>query len=46
MYFFNFFIFLALQLESDDPQYDMDEVDHNWFHNSARSLCPDLTYLE
>ncbi|CAF1028851.1 unnamed protein product [Rotaria magnacalcarata] len=35
-----------LQLESDDPQYDMDEVDHNWFHNSARSLCPDLTYLE
>ncbi|CAF3672408.1 unnamed protein product [Rotaria socialis] len=35
-----------LQLESDDPEYDMDEADHNWFHNSARSLCPDLTYLE
>ncbi|CAF2410941.1 unnamed protein product [Rotaria sp. Silwood2] len=35
-----------LQLESDEPEYDMDEIDHNWFHKTVRSLCPDLTYLE
>ncbi|CAF3404982.1 unnamed protein product [Rotaria sp. Silwood1] len=35
-----------LQLELDEPEYDMDEIDHNWFHKTACSLCPDLTYLE
>lgn len=24
----------------------MDETDLNWFHQTARSLCPNLTYLE
>jgi len=24
----------------------MDEIDHNWFNKSARSLCSELTYLE
>jgi hypothetical protein len=24
----------------------MDEIDHNWFDESARTLCPNLTYLE
>ncbi|CAF0922089.1 unnamed protein product [Rotaria sordida] len=35
-----------LQLEFDEPEYDMDEIDHNWFHKTAHSLCPELTYLE
>ncbi|CAF1140966.1 unnamed protein product [Adineta steineri] len=35
-----------LQLESDEPEYDMDELDHNWFSKSVRTLCPELTYLE
>ena len=37
---------LALQLESDQPEYDMDEIDHDWFNKSARILCPNLTHLE
>jgi hypothetical protein len=24
----------------------MDEIDHQWFNKSARTLCPDLTHLE
>ncbi|CAF1088521.1 unnamed protein product [Adineta steineri] len=35
-----------LQLESDEPEYDMDEIDHNWFSKSVRTSCPELTYLE
>ena len=33
-------------MESDEPEYDMDEIDHHWFNKSARHFCPDLTYLE
>ncbi|CAF1407164.1 unnamed protein product [Adineta ricciae] len=35
-----------LQLESDEPEYDMDEIDHNWFTKSGQTICPELTCLE
>ncbi|CAF2341083.1 unnamed protein product [Rotaria sp. Silwood2] len=35
-----------LQLESDEPEYDMDRIDHNWFNEYGRISCPNLTYLE
>ncbi|UJR21156.1 hypothetical protein I4U23_024255 [Adineta vaga] len=35
-----------LQLESDEPEYDMDEIDQTWFTKSARTTCPELTFLE
>ncbi|CAF0924708.1 unnamed protein product [Adineta ricciae] len=35
-----------LQLESDDPEYDMDKVDHDWFNDHGRKSCPNLTHLE
>ena len=37
---------LALQLESDEPEYDMDKSDHDWFNSLARVSCPNLTCLE
>jgi hypothetical protein len=39
-------VVLALQLESDEPEYDMDKIDHDWFRDYARSSCPNLTYLD
>lgn len=41
-----FFSCLALQLESDEPEYDMDQIDHQWFEKSARSSCPNLTHRD
>ena len=38
--------FLALQLESEQPEYDMDEIDHKWFNETGRHLCPKLSHLE
>lgn len=38
-------MFLALQLESDDPEYDMDRTDHEWFNECGRVSCPNLTHL-
>jgi len=35
-----------LQLESDEPEYDMDEIDHTWFTKCARITCPNLTHYE
>ncbi|CAF3659308.1 unnamed protein product [Adineta steineri] len=35
-----------LQLESDEPEYDMDKIDHDWFNNYGRISCPNLTHLE
>ncbi|CAF1319473.1 unnamed protein product [Rotaria sordida] len=35
-----------LQLESDEPEYDMDRIDHDWFNEYGRISCPNLTYLE
>ncbi|CAF0960249.1 unnamed protein product [Rotaria sp. Silwood1] len=35
-----------LQLESDEPEYDMDRIDHDWFNEYGRLSCPNLTYLE
>ena len=40
------FVLLALQLESDEPEYDMDEIDHRWFAKTGRALCPELTHLD
>lgn len=45
-HFFVFNKFLALQLESDEPEYDMDRVDHEWFNEYGRKSCPTLTHLE
>ena len=39
-------VLLALQLESDEPEYDMDEIDHRWFAKTGRALCPHLTHLD
>lgn len=41
-----FLLILALQLESDDPDYDMDKVDHDWFETYARTSLPKLTHYE
>ena len=38
--------FVALQLESDEPDYDMDQSDQTWFNQTARHLCPKLTPIE
>lgn len=38
--------FLALQLESDEPEYDMDKADQEWFNEFGRVSCPKLTPLE
>ncbi|CAF4110938.1 unnamed protein product [Rotaria socialis] len=35
-----------LQLESDEPEYDMDRADHEWFNEYGRVSCPNLTHLE
>ncbi|CAF3510723.1 unnamed protein product [Adineta steineri] len=35
-----------LQLESDEPEYDMDKIDHDWFNNYGRISYPNLTHLE
>ena len=37
---------LALQLESDEPEYDMDKVDQDWFETVARTSLPNLTHLQ
>jgi hypothetical protein len=37
---------LALQLESDEPEYDMDKIDHHWFNEFGRISCPKLTHIE
>jgi len=44
--FFSINFFLALQLESDEPEYDMDKIDHDWFNEFGRISCPKLTHLE
>lgn len=46
LHFILFSSCLALQLESDEPEYDMDEIDHQWFEKSARNSCPNLTHRE
>lgn len=38
--------FLALQLESDEPEYDMDKTDQDWFTDIGRLSCPKLTHIE
>lgn len=35
-----------LQLESDEPEYDMDKVDQDWFETVARTSLPNLTHLQ
>lgn len=37
---------LALQLESDEPDYDMDQIDHAWLTKSNRTECPTLNHLQ
>jgi hypothetical protein len=44
--FFSINFLLALQLESDEPEYDMDKTDHEWFNTFARVSCPKLTHIE
>ena len=43
---FSFAIVLALQLESDEPDYDMDKIDQDWFESVARTSLPNLTHLQ
>lgn len=35
-----------LQLESDEPDYDMDKIDQDWFESVARTSLPNLTHLQ
>jgi hypothetical protein len=44
--FFSINFLLALQLESDEPDYDMDKTDHEWFNTFGRVSCPKLTHIE
>lgn len=37
---------LALQLESDEPEYDMDKIDLEWFNQTGKTSCPNLTHAE
>jgi hypothetical protein len=46
LFFFSIKFLLALQLESDEPEYDMDKIDHDWFNEFGRISCPNLTHLE
>ena len=40
------FRLLALQLESDEPEYDMDKIDLQWFNEIGCKSCPKLTHHE
>lgn len=33
-------------MESDHPEYDMDEIDQKWFIQTGKQVCPKLTHLE